>query len=47
MNFYLYIPPSSNHSPKQTKAIIYQLMRRYKLQNTKYSDYIKYASTLP
>jgi len=46
MNLYLYITPSSNHSPKQIKAIIYQLMRRYKLQNTKYSDYIKYTLLL-
>ena len=41
MNLYLYITPSSNDLLKQTKAIIYLLMRHYKLQNTKYSDYVK------
>ena len=46
MNSYLYIVPSSNHSPKQIKAIIFQLMKRYRLQNTRYSDYIKYTLLL-
>ena len=46
MNLYLYIPPASNHSPKQTKAIIFQLMKRYRLQNTKFKDYIKYTMLL-
>ena len=46
MNLYLYIPPASNHSPKQTKAIIFQLMKRYRLQNTKIKDYIKYTMLL-
>ena len=46
MNLYLYIPPASNHSPKQTRAIIFQLMKRYRLQNTKFKDYAKYTMLL-
>ena len=46
MNLYLYIPPASNHSPKQTKSIIFQLMKRYRLQNTKFKDYVKYTMLL-
>ena len=46
MNLYLYLVPSSNHPPKQIKAIIFQLMKRYRLQNTYYSDYIKYSLLL-
>ena len=46
LNLYLYIVPSSNHSPKQIKAIIFQLMKRYRLQNTRYSDYVKFTMLL-
>jgi hypothetical protein len=46
MNLYLYLPPTSNHNPRQCKAIIYQLLKKYKIQNTNYQDYLKYSALL-
>lgn len=48
MNLYLYLHRaiSPNHSSRQTKAIIYQLMKHYWLQNTRYSDCVKYTLLL-
>ena len=46
MNLYLYLTASSNHSEKLIKAIIFQLMKKYKMQNSKYSDYVKYTALL-
>ena len=40
---YLYLPPTSNHPPKMTKAIIYQLLKKYKNQNTDHENYLKYS----
>ena len=39
MNLYLYIPPHSAHSPKLFRSIIYSTIRRYWLQNSKWSDF--------
>ena len=46
MNLYLYIPPTSNHPPRQTKAIIYQILKKYSAQNTYHEDYLKFAVLL-
>jgi len=46
MNLYQYIPPSSAHSPKMMKGIVYGLIRQYKLQNTLPSDYINQLKLL-
>ena len=46
MNLYLYLASQSNHSPALVKAIIYQLMKKYKAQNSKHSDYIRYTKYL-
>ena len=46
MNLYLYLPPTSNHPPKMTKAIVYQLLKKYKNQNTDHENYLKYSVLL-
>ena len=46
MNLYLYLASQSNHSPALVKAIIYQLMKKCKAQNSKHSDYIRYTKYL-
>jgi hypothetical protein len=45
-NLYLCLAAESNHSKKITKAIIYQLMKKYKAQNTKHYDFIKQTKHL-
>ena len=46
MNHYLYLPPTLNHNPRQCNAIIYQLLTKYKSQNTNYQDYLKHSGIL-
>ena len=46
MNLYLYLTAASSHPEKLIKAIIFQLLKKYKAQNTKHSDYIKYTMFL-
>jgi hypothetical protein len=41
MNLFLYIPPSSAHPPGVLKSTIYGNLRRFWLQNSKLTDYIK------
>ena len=37
-NPYLYLTITSNHNPRQCKVIIYELLKKYKIQNTNYQD---------
>ena len=46
MNLYLYLASQCNHLSALFKSIIYQLMKKYKVQNTKHSDYIRYTKYL-
>ena len=46
MKLYQYIPPRSCHPPGMMEGIIYSLMRTYKKQNTKASDYRLMATKL-
>ena len=46
LNLYLYLAGSSAHPAGMIKGVIYGLLRRYREQNTYYSDYIKFAALL-
>ena len=46
MNLYLYLPPSSAHSPGVIKSTIFGLMSRYHAHNTHRKDYLHFVSLL-
>jgi hypothetical protein len=46
MNLYLYLPPSSAHSPSIIKGTIFGLMSRYYAHNTHRRDYIHFTKLL-
>lgn len=46
MNLYLYLPAASAHPRGMIKGVIYGLLRRYREQNTYYSDYVRFAKLL-
>ena len=46
MNLFLYIPAYSAHPPGVLNSLIYGLMKTYRLQNTKRTDYIKSVNLL-
>ena len=46
LNLYLYLPYSSNHNWKLFKGVIYGLMKKYREQNTHYSDYLRFTKLL-
>ena len=46
LNLYLYLPYSSNHNRKLFKGVIYGLMKKYREQNTHYSDYLRFTKLL-
>ena len=43
MNLHLYIPAHSAHSPSVSKSLIFGMIRRFWLQNTRVEDFIKFA----
>ena len=46
MNLFLYLTGSSAHPHGTIKGTIFGLLRRYRQQNTYYSDYVRFAASL-
>ena len=46
LNLYLYLPPTSSHSPGCIKGTIYSLVGRYFTQNTHREDYVHFVRLL-
>jgi hypothetical protein len=46
MNLYLYIPPTSAHSPNMIKGLIYGRLQSYKHTNSDVKDYVHFATLL-
>ena len=46
MNLYLYLPPHSTHPPGITQSLIYNLIRKYWIQNSQKHNFIKIIQSL-
>jgi hypothetical protein len=44
MNLYLYLPPTSAHSPALQQSIIYSALKRMRIQNSSSEDFIRFTA---